>query len=618
MFSTSAILRERFQKTVLIVLFLLLTIALIITWNTPAAGYEASIYGSTPLIFWVSVVFSVIAGITLIIQSKPDLTSDRAYIWKTGLLLVLLGYTVILGLFIIRGYYMWCLVGDPASHIGWIKDTLVTGHFPSSIIYPITHIYLSETILVTGLDLVFLHKIVPLGFALLCVVFMYLLVRTLSSNRLAPILAVVVSCTLTYGWYLNFTPNALSNLFFPLALFLMFQFLRQKTISWGILFIIIIVLYPVFHPVPAIFIVLVFLTLWIPDILPGFWRTIREKRIGLLNVIRPDFTLLIPLLLLVIWSVFWFSSFSVWDFSIKGTIQTLSSEGGSSQITGLANQVSYAQGYGYNVVEQILKRMGGSMILGILSVLAFLSVWKKVSENREEKDLFSLYGPFGLLCIFIPVLYMFNPVVDPLRMVVYASMLGTVFAAYFLSVILQRNNHEKNPIKSRSVAIVTIVVLTSLFFLGCLNLYPSPYNLTPNYQTTQSEVLGMNFFYQYRDVNIPVSGISASPGRIAAAFLTPEERKIQLLPMYFILGQGLAPWHFGYDRFSSVSATYLKKTNLLITQRDKVTYTEYFPEMAQYRFSILDFKRLTEDPSMNLLYTNGGFDFWEIACERSG
>jgi hypothetical protein len=49
MFSPSAIQRQRFQKVALIVLFLLLSIALITTWSTPASGYESSIYWSTSL-----------------------------------------------------------------------------------------------------------------------------------------------------------------------------------------------------------------------------------------------------------------------------------------------------------------------------------------------------------------------------------------------------------------------------------------------------------------------------------------------------------------------------------------------------------------------------------------
>jgi len=214
MFSPSAIQMQRFQKVTLIFLFFLLSVALIITWNTPATGYESSIYRSTPLILWVSLIASVIVGVVLVVVPIAKNELEQNSLWKIGFLLVFMCYAVCLALFIIRGYYMWCMTGDPASHIGWIKETLNTGHAPASVIYPITHIYLSEIIFITDLDLVFLHKIIPLIFGLLCVLFMYAFARSMFSNLAGALLTGVISCSLAFDWYLNLTPNALANLFF--------------------------------------------------------------------------------------------------------------------------------------------------------------------------------------------------------------------------------------------------------------------------------------------------------------------------------------------------------------------------------------------------------------------
>jgi hypothetical protein len=93
MFSPSAIHRQRFQKVTLIFLFFLLSVALIITWNTPATGYESSIYRSTPLILWVSLIASVIVGITLVVVSIAKNELEQNSLWKIGFLLVFLSYT---------------------------------------------------------------------------------------------------------------------------------------------------------------------------------------------------------------------------------------------------------------------------------------------------------------------------------------------------------------------------------------------------------------------------------------------------------------------------------------------------------------------------------------------
>jgi hypothetical protein len=96
MFSSSAIRWQRFQKIVLIFLFTLLSVALIVTWNTPALGYETSIYRSTPLILWVSLIASVISGITIVVVSIAKSELDQTYLWKIGFLLVFLSYAVCL------------------------------------------------------------------------------------------------------------------------------------------------------------------------------------------------------------------------------------------------------------------------------------------------------------------------------------------------------------------------------------------------------------------------------------------------------------------------------------------------------------------------------------------
>jgi len=613
MFSISSIHRQYYLKSLLIFSFLLLAVALVTTWNAPATGYEASIYWSTPLIFWVSVVSSVIVGIALIVLLAPCPTSDGDPLWKLGLLLVFLCYTITLGLFVIRGYYMWCMAGDPASHIGWIKEILTAGHAPHLLLYPITHIYVSEIILITGLDLVFLHKVIPLIFALLCVVFMYILVRTITTNQIAAVLAAVISCTLNYGSYLGLMPNGLSNLLIPLTLFLMFQFLKQKETSWGILLVTTVVLFPVFHPVPAIFVGLVFLTLWIPTKLLDFHYTFREKQVGLLELIKFDIKLVIPLLLLLIWFIFWISSFSTWDYTIKNAYLTICSEGESSKLTDLVDQMSYAQGYGYNVVEQILKQMGGPIILGVLSIMSFPLLWKALSESREEECIFSLYGPLSLLCIIIPVLYMFNFTFGPLRLVAYLSILGTIFAAYFLFRYISRSRNENNFVKSWSSSLFIIMLLVGLFLFGLLNLYPSPYNLTPNYQTTRAEIVGMANFYEHRDVDVPISRVYAAPERFADALLTPEEKAIQNSRNIISYGeQSRIPWHFGYDAYPSISLAYGEETDLILLHKDKVVYADYFPKMAQYRLNFQDFDRLAKDRGVNLIYSNGNFDTWKI------
>jgi hypothetical protein len=555
------------------------------------------------------------AGISIVVFSITGDEFDKNKFWKVGLFLIVLSYVICLGLFIIRGYFMWCMAGDPATHIGRITETIAQAYAPRTLIYPITHIFISQISLLTNLNLVSLHKIIPLIFGVLCVVFIYIFSRYVTSNRIAPVLAVIISCTFIFGWYINLTPNHLSNLLFPLVLFLIYKYLKERTAAWALLLIIAILLYPVFHPVPAIFLGLIFLSLWIPEKIPHLLGRIANDGTNPTKYFSNSFSrFVIPLSILITWFIFWISMFSTWGYTIRNIYNTISAEGGPSKIGNLLDQISYAQGYGYNVVEIILKEMIGPLIIFILTILAFALLWKKYTREQKEGCLFSLYGPFGIVCVFIAGLYFFNLAFGPLRLLIYATMIGTVLSAYFLSCIIIRSHEGKTRIVTLSTKLFVILLLSGLFVGGLLNLYPSPYNLTSNYQTTKSDVEGMNYFFSHRDVNIPITGITVAPGRFADMLLTPEERSIQRVPNY--LEDNRVPWHFGYDTNTSLVNSYEKETNLIITQKDQLIYVDLFPDMAQYRFAKNDFERLRDDSGISLIYSNGGFDMWNIAGER--
>ncbi len=504
------------------------------------------------------------------------------------------------------------MTGDPASHIGWIKETMDAGHVPTSIIYPITHIFLSELVYFTGLDLVILHKIVPITFGLLCVLFMYVLAKALFANYGGAVLAGVISCCLTFGWYHNLTPNALSNMLIPFALFLIVRFLQKRVWTWAVPLSAIIIFYPVFHVLPAIVLGLMLLTLWIPGKLVEVLQNLREKKAFILKYNSEDFRLVFPFLLLFSWFIFWISSFQVFGHTIRDIYDTVALEEKESKGAAFLDQISYAQNYGYSVIEQALKVYGVQALLVLLSLLALLLLWREFTARGQNMPLLSFYGPFFVILFIMGILFIFNLPFGPLRFMIYISMLGTLFAACFLSYFLVNRRLKNNSLLQRTAFKVSSVtaIITLMFLASMLILYPSPYNLGANYHTTQSEVMGMTFFYEHRDVNVPVTGITVAPGRFSHAFLTPEEQSVQCLPMY--LEDRAVPWHFGYNRYHTLSDHYTDEMNMIITQKDRLHYMDLFPDMAELRFTEQDFERLKYDPGISFLYSNGGFDLQKV------
>ena len=193
MFNSGETYSQRLQKSILIILFLFLTVAVLITGNVPSAGFEPSIYNSTPLVLWIAIISSVIAGVSIVIVSISNSDFRRNNLWKYGFLLILLCYVIGLSLFIIRGYYMWGMIGDSANHLGWTNEILQSGHIPQSLFYPISHIFLSEISLITTLNPISLYLVISLFFSLLCVGFIYIFIRVLSPNKITPVIAGIIS-----------------------------------------------------------------------------------------------------------------------------------------------------------------------------------------------------------------------------------------------------------------------------------------------------------------------------------------------------------------------------------------------------------------------------------------
>ena len=613
MINTHKINQSRFFKGAFAFLYLLLSVALIIVWNTPATGYESSIYNSTPLILWISVIASFIFGVSYVIFSIGTDQLQKNHLWKIGLLLVVLSYTICLGLFIIRGYYMWCITGDPASHIGWIKETLTDGYAPGFLNYPLLHIFLSEIVQLTGLDLILLHKMVPLIYGLLCVLFMYTLGRALFTNQSVTILVGIISCCLPFGWYLNLTPNHLSNLLIPFAIFLIINFLKRKDWRWFYTLSVIIILYPVFHILPAIVLGLMLLTLCLSTKLPKLVQSFQLGRMNNIQLNSELFPGLFPFMILVIWIIFWISSFQVFGYTVRDIYTTIRLEEKDYSGLALLDQISYAQRYGYNVIEQFFKVYGAEVILLCLSLLTLFFFLKNITCRDKNQTLFFFYVPFSVILFLMPALFLFNLPFGPFRFMVYLSMLGTLFTAFFFFLLLIGDETKLNLILNKKyfpVPSVTLIIAV-LFILNLLILYPSPYNLGTSYHTTKSEVKGMAYFYEHRDINVPIVGITAAVGRFSHALLTPIERYYHQLHLYS--DERIVPWHFGYDNYYSLSSSYTCETDLIITQRDRVIYEEIFPDMASYRFTEQDFNRLKVDPGVQFIYSNGEFDLKRLS-----
>ncbi|MDD4752957.1 MAG: hypothetical protein PHT78_06860 [Desulfitobacteriaceae bacterium] len=501
---------------------------------------------------------------------------------------------------------MWGMSVDVATHIRYIKEIINNGYMPADLFYPITHIYICEIFQISNIKLINLHKFVPLFFGILFILFSYIFAKSVLENTFKVVLATIISLSFLHSYYLNLTPNHLSILFFPLLLYVLFKLNLSKTIKWELISVIIVILFPVFHPVSTISLLVVIGTLWIPNFVASTESF--TTRYVFTNI------RLTLILLTIVWFITWISSFGIWDYNIK-MIYMLLLGNETSYFNGLIENAKYASSYGYNVTEQVFKILGGTLFCIFISFITFPFIFNNRQKNTKINIIFSLYGPFFTLCLSTVIFYFFNFNFGPLRFIAYIDVLCIVFVSIFIFNIIQlaKNNSKYY---SKFLLVSIILLLTGLFMHGALKLYPSPYILENSYQTTHTQVEGMDWFFNHRNLNLKLSTMPFQDEcRFSDLLLSSDEKKIQKIPWY--LPEELRiPFHFGYDQKTSLSEFYKDDTYLALTMRDKSIYNDVYPEMSKIRWTSEDFIKINYDSGVNKLYTNSGIDIYLINSIR--
>jgi hypothetical protein len=596
--NTSVISASNWIKIISVCCFILVDISLIYAHDSPATGYEPSIYGSTPAILWISLIIALACGVAIVIYAVYHNAKSNV-IWLTGLLLILMAYVTGISVYLIRSYYLWAAGGDASTHMLFVKEILDSGNISPSLIYPITHILTVELFEFTGIDLLSLEKLIPIFFSLLFILFVYTLARSIFSEKGQVFLITVASCMFIMG-YPNFIPNYLADCFLPIFLFILVKLLGVKKLNWIALAFIMVLMYPVFHIIPSFVVILMILTFLISARVYNLFNV--QKKIG-------QFIYGLLAFLLILWSTLWITSFDIWHFTIQKAY-TLLAWGGDSYASSLSGQMTQAQSYGYDVIGYILKTEGNIAIFILIAVLICPIIW---IEMRDKKTgaMILFYASILTICAYTVVLYFLNIGFGPLRLLSYITLICALFVGYaFYTLIKKLRSVKQKPIRYLMIGL-TILLIVILFVSKLSVIYPSPYTLQLSLQTTKKEVSGMGWIINDRNLNYDMLNTNLAYYRFAHILLTPEGLKGQNIPET-VMNTLSTPYHFGYNQTNMFASTYKNDAYLMVTQRDKSVYKDIFPQLAKYRFTPYDFDQLSADPSINKIYANGEFDTYSL------
>ncbi|NJE03841.1 hypothetical protein [Thermococcus sp. MV11] len=592
-------------KLLLIVGFISLEALILSLYTHPANGYEYSIYAYLSKSEYVLIGIIVSVFLLALYFLNPDLKIECP---ACSIFTIIVGITLY-SLHIIRGYFIWNGMGDPASHIAYAKFIVEYGRvwtgnsgylYYRADYYPMLHVFHATLSLISDINLISISNWLPTYFWIFYLVFLYLTSKTLLAKNgfqlVYQLLVLFMLLVPINKWYLNLTPNASYNLtWFLITLYIL---TRAKNHKYMLLLLMILIAAQLWHPLAFVVGVILLVAFYLSS--NSTDNKVPIYIVGMMGII------------FVIWM------FQFWPgvLFIK-SLYTLFAGGGhiTTPATSLSHNLNLVNSYGYNPLLTLLKLWGLQlsivMLAGISLVLRIIKCrnpLKVILEGSGILRAFVLIGSIMVGLFVIPVGF------SPLRLFYYLL----VFSLLIL-IVEERSTIHKLLSRKRTKTLI-VIGLALMFIAGFITLYPSPYTLTPNLQTTKSELTGVMWFVEKFNKTYMISGTYNLPlGRYALLILNPYQIESLGSPFtkWYLPRSDALPPHFGYPNHTTLCWYYPKEpAYIFITSFDKMKYEKVLPKLQKFWYYPWDFNRLNVDSGIDRIYTSNDISIFVTVCGR--
>lgn len=592
---------SRFTKDVylrLVSIFLIacVILAVIIARQSPATTYELSIYASTPFPVLALLLLGFIGGIAIVVHEifTSGHTQSRSYL--AGFVVIILSATAFLCLPFFRGYVA-ASSGDHLGHVGFVRDIITSGHLSERNPYPLANTLLAQISMVTGLTAL---EIVNLNTALIVPIFMltaYLLATAVLPNEGQRLLAALIAGGTMAGiscFYL--LPNTWSALVLPLFFYCYF---KRDRVPFSILTMAILVVYPFFHPLSSIMIMLILATMELTR--PVCARLLRRQGIGVPAWMISGPTVW-PVLLEAAVFVPWVLTRKVFRANVRIFWESLSSFPGSHHYASEAGNLAKANVHGLGILFLMFKLYGELLVFAALALIGAILLVRQLRRGVRDDGpyrllLFGMWVPIALVFFaadFVGVAALKVLAAD--RMLIYIEVACVTFAAFALWQIGTR-------LKSAGwVVAATCALLIPALLVNFFGHYYSPWVIRPSQHVTHNYAAGMTWYLATKDPAVPAMCVGTYPKWYSRATLgvmatyeradMPESPEVQT--------------HFGYDNFTTMGEQYEGNIYVSIDRVDRIAYQTVWKHLG--RWNDADFQRLEQDPTADRIYSNGGLD----------
>ncbi len=573
--------------------FLALSGAVLAAHSTPAAGYELSLYTSTPLAFWV--LFGCALFVSLLVSFGT--TTD----WYRRLALGLGGGAVMafVGLPILRGYRFYG-AGDALTHLGWMRSIQAGVFPPTELNYPALHTVTSLLATTLGIDLTQAAALVIVILSCLFFIFVALSTSIVFESRYSTAVGAFSAFLLLPITNLStfIVPHAMSQaiLFSSLFLYLVLRYIgrspsHRSPSAVGSLFVVTSVALLFYHPQLAAHLLVVCVGICLLQFLCRRYRDTHP-----IAEHRPIYGQTVILMgAFLAWT-------SVHDF-FRGAVEYAVSSaityfvGDTTAATSTKSQSASLNELGASVLELFLKLFGPSLVfVGLAGLLLLWAIWE--SDGRVTREthgmlpyfVIGLIGLTGLFALYFFGSYsmMYFRVFG--LMMLFVTVLGAVTITYGITAFSGR-------LSSETLHSVVVVGFGAVLVLSVLAVFPSPYMYSASPHVTEMSMEGHETAFENRDPAMTFVGIRAGPNRYADATSGNLERTRQY--------SGIT----GEEIDEGITRQYSDDRYLTVTEADWQREVRAYQEL---RYSQSQLASVSSQDGVNRIQSNGEFTLYYV------
>jgi len=444
-------------------------------------------------------------GISFFVTSQFCLSKsrerDRLILRNLSIIETTLFVAIFLLLPIARGYLFFGR-DDMLTHVGFCKDILINGRINSGIpiistgdTYPIHHLLVSETDLLTNLDLFKVLMFLPvISYILFALGFASLGRKIYGKSDKSLIISLIGIIPFLSINMTSSLPSSLSMSFIPLALYLMVATTKIKSWSYITVILILLIMYPFLHPYTTLLLIIAFFIFGrfafrkeIQNSPPNSLDTEINERSQERSRFKINY---IGVLATMIFTLWFLCTSLIWTFKYVTLLILPGKEG--ILFTTLSKVGDLGLSF-LDIMSIIIRSVGAEIILILLGVTAIILILTNRYHNVDRRRIlpwaviFITISTVGLITILIP------SSVDVWRVITISSIFSVVIVGHFLALIMRKSNNDSYSrhidLRRTSIALfLTMIICLSL--LSCLR---SPLAMSPTGQCLESEFVGVDW-----------------------------------------------------------------------------------------------------------------------------